>query len=120
MRFPWFRRKRRGGNVSWSFLDTPSGLGVHEKLQDLSTKVESAPFNPVEHLDKKRAFIAIVFVFGFLALLLIVIVGVPIYNAAIGQGEKIDLNTTLSTVGGLLGTPLGFVVGYYFKESKKK
>lgn len=119
MKLPWFRKKR-GGVSFWASQETRAGSEVREKLQDLTLKVDASPFNPVEHLDKKRAFIAIVFVFGFLILLLLVIVGVPVYNALIGKAQAIDLNNTLSTVGGLLGTPLGFVVGYYFKESKKK
>lgn len=119
MKFPW-SRKKRGGVSIWSSPITQTGSEVHEKFQVLTSKVDAAPFNPAEHLDKKRAFIAIVFVFGFLTLLLLVILGVPIYNAVIGKAEALDLNNTLSTVGGLLGTPLGFVVGYYFKEAKRK
>lgn len=119
MRLPWFRRKRGGVNI-WHSSVSQTGSEVHEKFQDLTYKVAASPFNPIEHLDKKRALIAIVFVFGFLILLLLVIIGVPTYNAVIGKAEALDLGNTLSTVGGLLGTPLGFVVGYYFKEAKRK
>jgi len=90
------------------------------RLEALEHKVESAPFDPKEHLDKKRALIAQIFVWGFLILILVVLVGVPLYNQWIGKPTALDMDKTLSQVGGLLGTPLGFVVGYYFKEYKKR
>lgn len=115
-----FSRKKGGETVKYRLVMPSGSQESHQKFLKLEEKVTNAPFNPTEHLDKKRAYIAQLFVWGFLTLILLVLVGVPLYNKWVGHAQPLDLDKTLSQVSGLLGTPLGFVVGYYFKENKKK
>jgi len=93
------------------------------RLQRLENTAEELqpPHNHDEYLDKSRAKIAFKFVRWYLFYVLLVIIGVPIYNRyAVGAKETIDIFKVLAQVGTLLGTPLGFVVGYYFKESNNQ
>jgi hypothetical protein len=71
-------------------------------------------------MDTKRSEIALIFVWGYLALVFTVIIGVPGYNLAAGHATALELDKIISQVGGLLGTPLGFVVGYYFKDELRR
>lgn len=128
MELPFFSRKKGGSQLFYvnkagtnASLDDDSGADAHASLERLIDDVNKKdPFNRVEHLDKKRAFIALIFVWGYLGLVFLIMVGAPLYNKSIGNTEPIDLDKILAQVGALLGTPLGFVVGYYFKEDKKK
>jgi hypothetical protein len=78
-------------------------------------------FDHLEHTDKSRKHIAFVFVYGYIAIVAIIIVGVPLYNAlALHRPDTLELDKTLAQVGALIGSPLGFVVGYYFKEDSRR
>lgn len=77
-------------------------------------------FNHLEHTDKSRKHIAFVFVYGYIVLVTLIIVGVPIFNTAVlGQRDALELQNILAQAGALIGSPLGFVVGYYFKEDSR-
>ena len=90
------------------------------RLEETASKL-SPPHDHAEHLDKSRSKIALKFVRWYLFFVFLIIVGVPLYNRyAIGQKNAIDEYKILAQVGTLLGTPLGFVVGYYFKDSVKR
>ena len=77
-------------------------------------------FNHLEHTDKSRKHIAYVFVYGYIILVSVIVVGVPLYNWLIlGDPKQLELDKILAQVGALIGSPLGFVVGYYFKEDAR-
>jgi hypothetical protein len=117
--------KRKGGNVRYIVAsrtgDTPD-TEIDERIRKLENTAGSLkpPFNRIEHLDKKRAVIALIFVCGYIGLVLLATIWIPLYNKWVGHAQPIDLDKTFSQLGALLGTPLGFVVGYYFKENKRK
>lgn len=66
--------------------------------------------------SKSRSRIAYGFTFAFIALLAVILIGGPIYNATLGVNTPIDITDMLSSFVSLFGTPLGFVLGYYFKD----
>jgi len=126
MKLPFFGKKKGVGNRN--AMPVYSGLGNHasansqeayKSFQELQETAES--FNRVKHLDTKRAEIALKFVNWYLVYVAIVLVGVPIFNVyAVGNHQPIDIYKLLGQIGTLLGTPLGFVVGYYFKQDSSK
>ncbi|HWZ65441.1 MAG TPA: hypothetical protein VNX65_01435 [Patescibacteria group bacterium] len=91
-----------------------------QRLLETAEQLKPPPHDHAEHLDKSRSKIANRFVRWYLFFVCLIIVGVPLYNRfAISAAEPIDIYKLLAQVGTLLGTPLGFVVGYYFKEDHK-
>jgi hypothetical protein len=89
------------------------------RLSQLGKRVKDEKFDPKKHKDTKRAHIAMVFVYGYMLIVAIVIVGAPLFNAAFTDSkEPLDVERILAQVGSLIGAPLGFVIGYYFKEDK--
>jgi len=93
------------------------------ELRQLQARLEEKKpsFDHLEHTDKSRKHIAFVFVYGYIALVTIVIIGVPLYNAlALKQPNTLELDKVLAQIGALIGSPLGFVVGYYFKEDSRR
>jgi hypothetical protein len=126
MKFLGFQVQRVGHSV----LRTATAPRGHTKSQDLDNRLQrleatadqlQPPHNHDEYLDKSRSKIALKFVRWYLFYVLLIIIGVPAYNHyAVHSNETIDLFKILAQVGTLLGTPLGFVVGYYFKEDNKK
>ena len=84
------------------------------------------PHNPEKLMDESRKTIAYWFVISFIIIIGAVLLLVPIYNAIAFHNARVivqestyqplDIAQVLATLGTLLGTPLGFVVGYYFKE----
>ena len=72
-----------------------------------------------------RARIANYFTRSFIFLVATIIIGVPIYNAAISTSPQfetlhIDLSDLLSDFWALFGSILGFVLGYYFKSRERE
>lgn len=65
---------------------------------------------------KSRSRIACGFTVAFIALLSVIIVGVPLYNCSIGKENPLDVSDLVTTFVAQFGTPLGFVLGYYFKD----
>jgi hypothetical protein len=122
-----FKRKKRVVYLESpryrAYPATPTEKSNSKKIDELEATLDGlkAPkFNAVEHLDKSRSRIALKFVKWYLFFVLIIIVGVPMYNRyAVNQRQALDVYKMLTQVGTLLGTPLGFVVGYYFKEDKR-
>ncbi len=89
------------------------------RLSQLGKRVKEEKFDPKKHKDTKRAHIAMVFVYGYMLIVAIVIIGAPLFNAAFTNSkEPLDVERILAQVGSLIGAPLGFVIGYYFKEDK--
>ncbi len=81
-------------------------------------------YNPIEQRDITRSKIANLFVWGFLILIVVFFFVSLLYNIAILSffPEKEDLilvpKDMILLVTSIIGTPLGFVVGYYFKQSE--
>jgi hypothetical protein len=120
MKLPRFLRRRRGGDNTAVYRVPGSGViygspQARENLGRLEKKGEE-PFDHKKHKDTKRSQIALIFVRSYVGAVAIIIIGIPLYNWAIGQPKNLEIDTTLAQLGALLGTPLGFVVGYYFKE----
>lgn len=90
-----------------------------ERLARVGTRVKEEKFDPKKHKDTKRAQIALIFVRGYIIIISLIIIGAPLFNALLSDAKTpIDLERLLSQVGSLIGAPLGFVIGYYFKEDK--
>lgn len=66
--------------------------------------------------NRSRSRIAYGFTFAFITFIGVILIGGPIYNATIGHDNLIDIADTLSGFVAQFGTPLGFVLGYYFKD----
>ncbi|GAC1413869.1 MAG: hypothetical protein NVSMB66_6540 [Candidatus Doudnabacteria bacterium] len=97
-----------------------------EKLEAAGKRLED--YNPEEFRDRTRSLIAKVFVFGFFIILLLTIFSTMGYNWMIFHqckvSEEFCRNQLLSVkdmvveVIGFVGSPLGFVLGYYFKAKE--
>ena len=91
-----------------------------KQLQERLSQERKPSFNHLEHTDKSRKHIAYVFVYGYIIVVTMILIGIPLYNwLALGKTEVLELEKTLAQVGALIGSPLGFVVGYYFKEDSR-
>ena len=91
------------------------------RFQTRVTENKKPSFDHLEHTDKSRKHIAYVFVYGYIFLVGLIVIGVPLYNwLALHRTDGLELDKTLSQVGALIGSPLGFVVGYYFKEDSRR
>jgi hypothetical protein len=123
MKLPTFFRKKKGGrnNGYGEYLSLGHNpyVNTRESLGRLEEKIDS-PFDHQQHKDRSRSNIAYVFVFGYVGIVVLILLGVPIYNwLALNNPQPLELEKTLAQAGTLLGAPVGFVVGYYFKEEEK-
>jgi len=101
-----------------------------EKLKkDTTKKLRVKSKTPTD--EESRSKIALKFVTWYLIFIGAVLLLVPIYNLYALRGinvevkndepvQTLDIGTTLTQIGTILGAPLGFVVGYYFKEKEIK
>jgi hypothetical protein len=93
-----------------------------EKVDDIIKKIED--YNPQKVADGQRDFIVRVMVVFYVVLMILILIGVPAYNlwgTILTNGNPavtLDLVTVLTAVGSTVGTLLGFIVGYYFKNSQ--
>jgi hypothetical protein len=91
------------------------------QLQERLNQEKKPSFDHLEHTDKSRKHIAYVFVWGYIIIVGVILIGIPLYNwLALGKPNELELEKTLAQVGALIGSPLGFVVGYYFKEDSRR
>jgi hypothetical protein len=94
------------------------------ELKHLQLRIEQEKkpsFDHLEHTDKSRKHIAYVFVWGYIIIVGLILIGIPLYNwLALDKPNELELEKTLAQVGALIGSPLGFVVGYYFKEDSRR
>lgn len=93
---------------------------VQERKERAYEKAEI--YNPIKQEGDTRTSIARSFVTGYFSLFAIIIVGIPVYNfltvSQLGSSELVvDLNDILLTFSSVIGSALGFVIGYYFKKS---
>lgn len=109
-----------------SFVNRRPGIepaDLKKMLQEVMEQQTSInpKFDPKQHKDKTRSAIALIFTWGYFGIILIGLVGVPVYNFLIiyflpqGQLPTLDLKDVILTIGGILGSTFGFVLGYYFK-----
>ncbi|EOJ8666810.1 hypothetical protein J7S95_18095 [Providencia stuartii] len=103
-----------------------------EQAETISEEVDLQTKSGLD--DKNRGNLTYVFVIGFFLLLSLSALFVLWYNSQAvgwiiklnsnGLGEiaknitLLDLGAVLSVLIGALGTSLGFIIGYYFKEKK--
>lgn len=106
-----------------------------ERNKDKVTSEEESALNNLHRDGKTRSWLTIGFLIGFFSLLVGCFLFVMLYNSlAVGwvidlksQGlleeagsvKLLELEKVLSVIIGVLGTPLGFIIGYYFKEKNK-
>ncbi len=79
-------------------------------------------FNDKELTIVTRSRIARLLVLGFLIALVLSVVFVIIYNIAMFYLTQdtslfVQIETIIPLVGSIIGAPLGFVMGYYFKSN---
>ena len=129
MNFWPFSRKKRGGQAviyhtsSFPFATQVNGSAdLESRLGTLEEKIDSVkPHDPQKLNDESRAQIAKFFVHAFVWLIVLVLVFIPLYNwLALDKPQPIEIDKTLAQVGGILGTPLGFIVGYYFEKGNDR
>ena len=64
---------------------------------------------------RTRDYIATLVAKAFFFLLAVILIGVQIYNANVGETLRLSLSELLQQYASVLGPILGFVIGYYFK-----
>jgi len=110
------------GGVDTKDLSSRISTSLKDSLTDYQIK---------DMREEDRSIIAKQFVKYLLRLVVLVIIGVPIYNALVFKHAKVviedqatvqplSLDGTLTDVGTILGPSVGFVVGYYFKDEVKR
>lgn len=101
-------------------------MDVNQRIRELEVQLEAARLqsdhppptvNLDEFRDQTRAEIARMFTHGFFISVFAVLVILPIYNALLNS--NLDIRELLLAVSSVLGTPFGFVIGYYFKGAKE-
>jgi hypothetical protein len=107
-------------DVTTAQLDT-----LFKSLSTRSEVIDKRPrYNPTEHKDKTRSTIALFFVRGYLVLLGIIFLLVLTYNFLLIKfapgTDLLDVTDIMLLITGSVGSPLGFVVGYYFKGQEEK
>ncbi len=91
------------------------GTGEVEKIPEVSPKDQIKEVLSSKREDT-RGRLALIFVFGFFAILTISSI-----LAGLSEGNKVDnLKEALITVSGILSGPLGFVIGYYFRKQEEE
>lgn len=127
-----FTRRKRGGQVvhvvPFPIEDITNDPGrIAKRLeQTIEEARDVPPYDPGRVMDESRKTIAFWFVGAFIMIIGLVLILTPTYNAIVFNKARVvveettyqplDVEKLLATIGTLLGTPLGFVVGYYFKE----
>lgn len=102
-------------------LESLSENSQLESMEKIARKKPELTFSHLEFTDRSRKHIALVFVYGYIIAITIAIVCVPLYNwLALDNPETLDLEKIMAQLGAMIGSPLGFVVGYYFKEEARK
>lgn len=66
--------------------------------------------------NTSRSRIAYGFTYAFIIFIAIILIGGPIYNTIVPETKIIDISELITTFMAQFGTPLGFVLGYYFKD----
>lgn len=85
----------------------------NHKIEQMRVKSELANN---QQDNKSRTHIAYGFTFGFIALFAIILIGGPIYNLFVDEQKTLNISEIITDFVAQFGTPLGFVLGYYFKS----
>ncbi|MFZ2151461.1 MAG: hypothetical protein WAZ12_00725 [Candidatus Absconditicoccaceae bacterium] len=100
-------------------------LDLKQSFDTLEKKVtdDSDSSNSIKFNDQTRGKIGKIFVWGFFVAIfgsILVTIGYNILFYYITQDTElfIKLDSLLTLVGSIIGAPLGFVMGYYFKSDK--
>lgn len=106
--------------------DVTELMGQLEKLEAAGARLKD--YNPEEFRDKTRSLIAKIFVWGFFIILFFTIILTMSYNWVIFQqcsvadefcrDQLLSVKDMVVEVIGYVGSPLGFVLGYYFKAKE--
>ncbi|MCR1553743.1 MAG: hypothetical protein NQ098_16735 [Enterobacter cloacae] len=107
----------------------------NKKFDESATRLEVEAFNSAKDDGQTRNKLTLTFLRGFFGLLIFSCFFVLIYNycavrwsialssANLNEASKsihlLELDKVLSIMIGALGTSLGFIIGYYFKEKNK-
>ena len=104
------------------FLDEVNEL--RKEVGDAQKDAQSLPQKtPVSDLITKneseaRNKIANQFVYGYFGILLIIFIGIPLYNLIAPERSLLSLAEILQGYSAVIGPLIGFVVAYYFKTNK--
>ena len=104
--------------------DTLRSLDTVATQQKLEASELRYPPTEITEADTRKK-IAQRFVFAYFGIMLILIIGVPVYNLfAIRVDDKqdlliINLSDILQTYSAIVGPALGFVIAYYFKNKNE-
>ena len=132
MKWRPFSKKKRGGNkVEYRYVYGHNSVISYDESKELDERLKAVeenidsfkpeqPHDHQKHTDENRARIALYFVKAFARLIFFALIAVPLYNwLALKNPQPIEIDKTLAQVAGILGTPLGFIVGYYFEKGDK-
>lgn len=115
---------RRVGEPRTYFIEPGSDiqhvLDNYALLQETAQNTK-AQWSVEQYDTTKRGAIALWFVISYIILVFVIVFGVPLYNwLVVSKPAPLDVGEVLTEVGTLLGSPLGFVLGYYFKGGEEK
>jgi len=99
---------------------------IKTSLDEIKQKLASDKddeFNSVKFTDEARSKIWKIFVWGFFIALFGSVIFTIVYNLIMyyrtgNMAMFIKMETMVTLVGSVIWTPLGFVMGYYFKADK--
>ncbi len=89
------------------------GKAYSTKLEEME---KAANIENSRQDNKSRSHIAYGFTYAFIFFIGIILIGGSIYNALVDETKIIDISGLITTFVAQFGTPLGFVLGYYFKD----
>jgi len=101
---------------------SPQQQLLDEILVELDREADQneKPYNKEEYRDKTRSRLASWFIIGYFALVGVMILGIPLYNAyvvsSVSSELVLDFQETFMSVSSSIVGLLGFVLGFYFKE----
>ena len=126
MKWPFSHKKKGGSVIYWggnSIVPYDENQKLEDRVKALEKNIDDftpEPHDHQKHTDENRAKIALYFVKAFVRLVIIALIGIPLYNwLALDNPQPIEIDKTLAQLAGILGTPLGFIVGYYFEKGNK-
>ena len=97
---------------------------IYDELDGYVNESEEEPqFNPEKHSQESKLEITKLFLGRFFCLIVFTFLFCAIYNKWIAEPpdiEPLDVHNTVSIVTTSLGTGLGFIMGYYFKNENFK
>ncbi len=94
---------------------------TQSRASHIEDKIENA-YDPQQSKDRGRNFLTYAFIVGYFLIFFICFIYAWKYNTFLIKNgceeHLIDLTDMVLKIGGVLGSSLGFVLGYYFKTSE--